>query len=53
MFGHMKDIIKDEAGATWREWADDIPHNGMFKFLGLFDEDRLVVVRYRTSYRCL
>lgn len=46
ILGHLKGLVKDPAGMAWRDWVDEVPHDGIIKILALFQQERLLVVRY-------
>jgi hypothetical protein len=45
-FGHLRDLLKEPAGLTWRTWVDEVPNDGIIKIFALFQQERLVVIRY-------
>ncbi|KAI1503676.1 cytochrome P450 [Biscogniauxia marginata] len=41
--GHFRKIIAEPTGVPMREWVATVPNDGLLRYLGLFNEERLLV----------
>jgi len=42
--GHFGTIIKEPSGAPQRRWSSELQHDGVIRYLGPFNQERLLVV---------
>lgn len=42
--GQFRRLLRGAAGEAFRSWADEVPNEGLIRYLDLFNQERILVV---------